>query len=75
MEARQLATVTLSHWVIDIFFVSQDFAGACVATTQISQHIAPRRPFELLFPRADAGNEQAEALAGGQAERMQEAGV
>ena len=45
--APQLATVTPSHRVNDSFVVSRDLAGACEATTHISQHIAPHRPVRI----------------------------
>ena len=44
----QLATVTPSHRVIDFFFVSRDFAGACEATTHLSLFIARHRPVIIL---------------------------
>ena len=45
--APRLATITPSHRVIDFFVVSRDLAGACEATTHISQHIAPHRPVKI----------------------------
>ena len=80
MVAPQLATVTPSHRVIDFFVVFRDLAGACDATTQISQHIAPHRPVRIVVSHAadttqEAGNGQAEALASGQAKWLQEAGA
>ena len=46
--APRLATVTPSHRVIDFFVVSRDLAGACEATTHISQHMAPHRPVKTV---------------------------
>ena len=48
--APQLATVTPSHRVIDFFVVFRDLAGACEATTHISQRIAPHRPVRKCWP-------------------------
>ena len=76
--APRLATVTPSHRVIDFFVVSRDLAGACGGTTHVSQHIAPRRPVRIVHAvdtAQEAGNEQAEAVASGEASWLQEAGV
>ena len=75
--APQLATVTPSHRVIDFFVVSRDLASACEATTHLSHHIAPHRPVRILVStRVDTaqevGNEQAEAVASGEASWLQE---
>ena len=78
VEAK-LATVTPSHRVIDFFVVSREHAGAWEATSHISHHIAPLRPVRIVVSTADttqdAGDEQAKALASGQAKWLQEAGA
>ena len=63
--AALLGTVTPTYRVTAFFVVSRDVAGACEATTHISQHIA-HRPVRILVSMLldvaqAAGNEQAEA--------------